>query len=86
MWRVTAMERYRVTIKYTEPTYAQARGIDVLSYVGVFNVMATDPVDAIRRATEMFHEAQRSSGVSWARNIEVATCQRIDSSGRVLDS
>jgi len=76
------MERYRVTIKYSEPTYAQARGIDVLSYVGVFNVMATDPDDAVERATELFHEAQRSSGVSWAREIEAATCQLLDVHGR----
>ncbi|MBA3451962.1 MAG: hypothetical protein H0T42_02555 [Deltaproteobacteria bacterium] len=69
------MEHYRVTIKYSEPTYAQTRGLDVLSYVGVFNVMAADPEDAILRATDLFHEAQRSSGVSWSREISAASCE-----------
>lgn len=69
------MEHYRVTIRYSEPTYAQARGIDVISYVGVFNVMAADPEDAILRATDLFHEAQRSSGVSWSREISAASCE-----------
>ncbi len=80
------MHRYRVTITYSEPTYAQARGIDVLSYAGVFNVMATDADEAVQRATELFHEAQRSSGVSWAREIEAATCQLLDAHGRVVQS
>ena len=72
------MERYKVTFTYSEPTYAQARGIDELSYVGVFDVMASDPADAVTLATELFHEAQRSSGVSWARVIKTATWQALD--------
>jgi hypothetical protein len=64
---------YQVTITYAEPTYARARGIDEILYVGVFHVSAADPEHAITLATDLFREAQRSSGVSWAREIRSVT-------------
>jgi hypothetical protein len=64
---------YRVSITYVEPTYARARGIEERPYVGVFVVDASEPNEAVVRATEMFREAQRSSGVSWAREIRGVT-------------
>ena len=68
-----SVERYQVTITYSEPTYARARGIEELSYSGIFHVRAIDPDDAIMMAIELFREAQRSSGVSWAREIQTVT-------------
>jgi hypothetical protein len=50
--------RYQVTIRSKEPTYARARGIEELLYVGIFNVIATGPDEATMRATELFREAQ----------------------------
>lgn len=69
--------RYKVTITYAEPTYARHRGIEQRSYRGVFEVTAHDPDAAIRLATELFHEAQRCSGVSWAREIQQTRCRLI---------
>lgn len=68
-----SVERYQVTITYSEPTYARARGIEEHSYSGVFHVCATDPDDAVLMAIEMFREAERSSWVSWAREIQTVT-------------
>ena len=73
----TTMERYSVTITYSEPTYARARGIDEVAYSGVFEVTAADPDGAIMLATELFHDAQRSSGVSWARVIQAVSWRLI---------
>ena len=73
------MDRYKVTITYSEPTYAQARGIEERTYVGGFEVTAFDPEAAIALATELFHEAQRCSGVAWVREnqgVELAAAER----------
>ena len=48
---------YRVKFTYVEPTYARQRGIDMVPYVGVFDVKALDPEEAIVIATELFHQA-----------------------------
>ncbi len=68
------IERYQVTITYAEPTYASARGIAELAYKGVFHVSACDPDEAIELATKLFHDAQWSSGVGWAREIRAVEC------------
>jgi hypothetical protein len=70
------MERFKVTFTYSEPSYAQARGIEPRAYRGVFDVTAADPDEAVARATQLFREAQRSSGVSWARVITSASWER----------
>ena len=69
----TRMERYQVTIRYSEPAYARARGIDELVYSGKFEVTAADPDGAIMLATELFRDAQRTSSVSWAREIQAVS-------------
>ena len=63
---------YRVNFTYLEPGYAQARGIDVIAYPAAFYVNASDPDTAILRATDLFHQAQRASGVGWIREIQTA--------------
>ena len=68
-----SMDRYRVTITYSEPTYARTRGIDEVAYTGTFDVTAADPDGAIMLATELFHQAARSSSVGWERVIRSAT-------------
>ena len=65
--------RFRVRFTYVEPGYARARGIDEIPYTAAFEVTARDPDDAIEIATELFHEAQRTSSVSWARELRSAT-------------
>ncbi len=74
------MDRYKVTITYSEPTYAQARGIAELSYRGCFVVTAFDPETAIVLATELFEAAQRGSGVSWVRVIKATRWERLERS------
>ena len=69
--------RYVVRLTYVEPGYARARGIDEIPYAGEFEVRAFDPADAVRRATALFHDAARGSGVSWAREIQTATWRLI---------
>lgn len=64
---------YRVKFIYVEPEYARERGIDVVPYTGVFDVNALDPEEGIMIATELFHAAQRRSGVSWAREIQTVS-------------
>ena len=68
-----ATERFKVRLTYVEPGYARARGIEELPYVGSFEVCAADPDEAVLRATELFRDAQRSSGVGWAREIRSAS-------------
>ena len=70
--------RFRVRFTYVEPGYARARGIDELPYVAGFEVHAHGPDEAIRLATELFDDAQRQSGVSWAREIRSATWRLLD--------
>lgn len=64
--------RYRVKLAYREPGYAEVRGIEERAYVGAFEVSASDPDEAVAVAVRLFHEAQRVSGVSWAREILAA--------------
>lgn len=73
------MNRYKVTIKYREPTYAKARGIEEVTYRGAFEVQAAGPEVAVRIATGLFHDAQRSSSVSWAREIQATTWELLTS-------
>ncbi len=77
------MERFKVTFTYTEPMYARARGIAEHCYLGFFEVTASDPEGAVAIATELFHEAQRRSGVSWAREIKQTTWRILPSEVRV---
>lgn len=65
--------RFKVRFTYVEPGYARARGIDEIPYVAAFEVSARDPNEAILLATELFHQAQEQSGVSWAREIRSAS-------------
>lgn len=69
--------RYRVSFTYVEPGYACARGIEELPYRGVFYVNAPGPEQAIVLATALFHDAQRTSSVGWAREIQTATADLV---------
>ena len=69
---------YRVRFTYLEPAYARARGIDVVPYSGAFDVRATDAEHAVVIATELFHHAQRSSGVAWAREIQTVSALLVE--------
>lgn len=78
--------RYRVSLTYVEPGYACARGIDAIPYRGVFYVNAPDPEQAIVLATALFHDAQRTSSVGWAREIQTATAALVAESERLEPS
>ncbi len=73
-----AAQRYSVRISYSEPGYARARGIEESLYTSEFEVTALSPDKAIAAAAAVFHEAQRSSGVSWAREVQAVTWRLLD--------
>ena len=61
--------RYRVTIYYCEPLYAQSRGIPLKEQRGTFEVDAHSEGQATSMAVEAFKEAARRSSVGWHREI-----------------
>jgi len=64
------LRRFKVTIRYREPTYERATGPKPAPYRWTYDMLATDDEDARRRAVEEFRTVERQSSVSWARVIE----------------
>jgi hypothetical protein len=73
----SATFRYEVTFRYVETEYARRRGIDLVAYRGLFEVDAASSEEAITAAERLFRAAERSSGVSWQRTIQSASCRRL---------
>jgi hypothetical protein len=62
--------RYKVIIRYREPSYERVSGPKAEPYRWTFEMLATDAADAQRRAVGEFRQVERESGVGWAREIE----------------
>jgi hypothetical protein len=75
--RAAPVQRYEVSFTYVEPEYARERGIAELPYVGSFEVVATDPDEAVVLAERVFREAATRSGVSWPREIRSVSWRRL---------
>ncbi|HJK95191.1 MAG TPA: hypothetical protein RMG45_15850 [Polyangiaceae bacterium LLY-WYZ-15_(1-7)] len=71
------MPGYRVTVFYTEPTYAAQRGIPLREYKGSFFLQMPDRGSAIARARHLFLDAERRSGVGWVREIVRVECEQV---------
>ena len=65
--------RFRVTVYYCEPLYAESRGIPVQEQRGTFEVIAQDADEAIRLAVAEFKAAAQRSSVNWPREITRVT-------------
>jgi hypothetical protein len=64
-----AVGRYRVRIFYTEPTYAQQRGIEAAEYTVSYVVGADEAASAEATAREWFRADVEREGVGWVREV-----------------
>jgi len=64
------LRRFKVTIRYREPTYERATGPKAAPYRWTYDMLASDGEEARRRAIDEFRSVERQSGVSWTREIE----------------
>ncbi len=81
--------RWEVVITYSTPDYSERRGLDIVRrYRAVFAVETVSEQHAVVEAKIRFREAAVRSGVSWARVVELITCEPLEekAKGRSTDS
>lgn len=63
-------QRFRVALKYREPTYELGAGRKPEPFNGgSVEIVARDAVEALRLVLQRFDDAQRLSSVSWVRKV-----------------